>query len=104
MSTTKEWEFAIISQDEARKAHVHWVPGRRLPEELIPTAMSLGYTASELVTYSIGELKDDLVIDSAVYLRGAIVLPDEQGYPAALFGNPLVKSTSEPCRTAIWPQ
>lgn len=31
MLTTKEWEFAIISQDEARMAHVHWVPGRRLP-------------------------------------------------------------------------
>jgi len=99
MLTTKEWEFAIISQDEARKANVHWLPGRRLPKELIPTAMSLGYTASELDTYSIGKLKDDLVIDGAVYLRGAIVLPDEQGYPAAMFGNPLIKSPSEPCRT-----
>src|SRR5580692_7423476 len=99
MITTKEWEFAIISQDEAGKAHVHWVPGRRLPEELIPTARSLGYTASELDTYSLGELKDDLVIDGAVYLRGAIVLPDEQGYPAAMFGKPLLKSPSEPCRT-----
>jgi hypothetical protein len=92
MLTTQEWEFAIISQDDARKAHINWVPGRRLPEDLIPTALSLGYTASELDTYSIGELKDDLVIDSAFYLRGAIVLPDEQGYPAALFGKPLVKS------------
>ena len=64
MLTTKEWEFAIISQDEARKAHVHWVPGRRLPEELIATAMSLGYTESELATYSIGELHDDLVINN----------------------------------------
>jgi hypothetical protein len=92
MLTTKEWEFAIISQDDARKAHVNWVAGQRLPEELIPAAMSLGYTASELDTYSIGELKDDLVIDNACYLRGAIVLPDEQGYPAALFGRPLLKS------------
>ena len=92
MLTAKEWEFAIISQDEARKAHVDWVVGRRLPEELIPTALSLGYTSSEFETYSIGELKDDLVIDGAVYLRGALVLPDEQGYPAALFGKPLVKS------------
>jgi hypothetical protein len=92
MFTTKEWEFAILGQDEARKAQVHWLPGRRLPEELIPTALSLGYTASELDTYAIGELQADLVIDSAVYLRGAIVLPDEQGYPAALFGKPLVKS------------
>jgi hypothetical protein len=91
MLTTKEWEFAIISQDDARKAHVNWAPGRRLPEELIPTALSLGYTASELDTYSIGELKDDLVIDSAFYLRGALVLPDERGYPAALFGKPLVR-------------
>ena len=99
MLTTKQWEFAIISQDEARKAHVHWVPGRRLPKDLIPIAMSLGYTASELDTYSIGELKDDLVIDGAVYLRGAIALPDEQGYPAALFGNPLIKSRSKECRT-----
>jgi hypothetical protein len=92
MVTTKEWEFAIIGQDEARKAHVHWLPGRRLPGELIPIAMSLGYTALELDTYSIGELNDDLVLDNAVYLRGAIVLPDEQGDPAALFGKPLVKS------------
>lgn len=61
--------------------------------------MSLGYTASELDTYSIGELKDDLVLANAVYLRGALVLPDEQGYPAALFGKPLVKSASKPCRT-----
>jgi hypothetical protein len=98
MLTTREWEFAIISQDEARKAQVHWMPGRRLPEELIPIAMSLGFTASELDTYSIGELTDDLVIDNAAYLRGAIVLPDEQGYPASLFGKPLVKSPSEPCR------
>src|SRR5580704_14723869 len=101
MLTTKEWEFAIISQDEARKAYVHWAPGQRLPEKLIQTAMSLGYTSSELDTYSIGELKDDLVIDGAVYLRGAMVLPDEQGYPAAMFGKPLVKSFSEPCRTAL---
>ena len=101
MLTTKEWEFAIIGQDEAQKAHVNWVPGRRLPEELIPTAMTLGYTGSELETYAIGELKDDLVIDNAVYLRGAIVLPDEQGYPAALFGKPLVKSPRETCLTHI---
>lgn len=95
MLTTKEWEFAIISQEAARRANVHWLPGRRLPEELIPTAMSLGYTASELGTYSIGELKDDLVIDSAVYFQGALVLPDEQGNPAALFGNPLIKSPGQ---------
>lgn len=99
MLTTKEWEFAIIGQDEARKAQVNWLPGRRLPSELTPTAMSLGYTASELDTYSIGELKDDLVVDNAVYLRGAIVLPDEQGHPAALFGKPLVQLTREPRRT-----
>ncbi len=99
MSTTQEWEFAILGQDEARKAQVNWIPGRRLPGELIPIAMSLGYTELELDTYSIGELKDDLVIDNAVYLRGAIVLPDEQGYPAALFGKPLVKLSSEPHRT-----
>ena len=99
LATTEEWEFAIISQDEALKAHVHWLPGRRLSKELIPTAMSLGYTASELDIYSIGELQEDLVIDGNVYLRGAIVLPDEQGYPAALFGKPLVKSCSEPCQT-----
>ena len=95
MLPTKEWEFAIIGQDEARKAHVRWAPGRRLPAELIPTAMSLGYTGSELDTYSIGELTDDLAIDNAVYLRGALVLPDEQGDPAALFGKPLLKSPSE---------
>src|SRR5438067_1035312 len=99
MLTTQEWEFAIIGQEEARKAHVHWLPGRRLPEELIPTARSLGYTGSELDAYSIGELTDDLVLDNTVYLRGAIVLPDEHGYPAALFGKPLVKSPSEPRRT-----
>ena|SRR5579862_6896122 len=99
MLTTKGWEFAIIGVDEARNAHVFWAPGRRLPEDLIPTAMSLGYTALELDTYSIGELKDDLVVDGAVYLRGAIALPDEQGHPAALFGKPLVKSSGEPCRT-----
>lgn len=99
MLTTKEWEFAIISQDEARRANVHWASERRLPEELIPTAMSLGYTAAELDTFSIGELIDDLVIEGAVYFRGAIVLPDEQGYPAALFGKPLVKLPGEPCRT-----
>ncbi len=99
MPAATEWEFAVISQDDARNAHVDWLPGRRLPEELIPNAMSLGYTASELHAYSIGELKDDLVIDGAVYLRGAIVFPDEQGYPAALFGRPLVKSCAEACRT-----
>jgi hypothetical protein len=99
MSSTGEWEFAILGPDEARKAHVHWVPGRPLPAELIPIAMRLGYTGSELATYSIGELTDDLAIDHAVYLRGALVLPDEQGYPAALFGKPLVQSASAPCRS-----
>lgn len=99
MLTTKEWEFAVIGQDEARKAQINWLPDRRLPGELIATALYLGYTASELETYSIGELKDDLVTDNAVYLRGAIVLPDEQGYPATLFGKPLVKLSSEPRRT-----
>lgn len=96
MLTIKEWEFAVISPDEARQACVEWLSGRRLPEELIPIAMSLGYTAAELDTYSIGELKDDLVLVDAIYFRGAIVLPDEQGAPAALFGNPLVQSSSEP--------
>jgi hypothetical protein len=96
MVTNREWEFAIIGPDEARKAQVHWVPGRRLPEELIPTALSLGYTASELESCSAGELEDDLVLEGAVYLRGALVLPDEQGHPAALFGKPLVKSPGEP--------
>jgi hypothetical protein len=62
--------------------------------------MSLGYTAFELDTYSIGELKDDLVIVGAVYLRGAMVLPDEEGHPAALFGKPLVKSPRDPSRTS----
>jgi hypothetical protein len=99
MLTGKEWEFAIIGQDEARNAHVNWLPGRRLPEELVPVALGLGYTALELDSYSIGELKDDLIIDNAVYLRGAIVLPDEQGYPAALFGKRLVNSPTEPSRT-----
>jgi hypothetical protein len=99
MLPTREWEFAILDHDQAHKARVHWLSGRRLPEELIPTAMSLGYTAAELETYSLGELKADLVTDDAVYLRGALVLPDEQGYPAALFGNPLVKSPGGPCRT-----
>lgn len=99
MLTTEEWEFAIIGQDEARKAQVNWLPGRRLPGELIPTALSLGYTTSELDSYSIGELKDDLALDTAVYLRGAIVLPDEQGHPAALFGKPLVKLSREPRQT-----
>jgi hypothetical protein len=99
MLATQEWEFAIIDQDVARNAQVDWVSGQRLPEELIPTAMSLGYTASELDTYSIGELKDDLVTNNAIYIRGAIVLPDEQGHPAALFGKPLVKSPNKPCRT-----
>jgi hypothetical protein len=99
MLTAKEWEFAIISQDEGRRANVHWVAGRRLPRELIPTALSLGYTAAEIDTYSIGELKNDLVVDGAVYVQGAMVLPDDQGYPAALFGNPLVRSHSEPRRT-----
>ena len=94
MLTTKEWEYAIIGQDEARKAHVRWMPGQRLPEELIRTARSLGYTTTELDTYSIGELQDDLILEQAVYLRGAIVLPDEQGYPAALFGKPLVKPSA----------
>ena len=99
MVPTSEWEFAIMGPDEARKAHVNWLPGRRLPGELIPIALRLGYTASELDAYSVGELTDDLVIDNAVYLRGALVLPDEQGYPAALFGKPLVKSLGEPCGT-----
>ena len=97
MLTGKQWEFAVIGQDEAQKAQVSWMPGRRLPQELIPTAMSLGYTASELDAYSIGELEVDLVVDRAVYLRGALVLPDEEGHPAALFGRPLVKSVRERC-------
>ncbi|HEV3144819.1 MAG TPA: hypothetical protein VGZ47_13095 [Gemmataceae bacterium] len=99
MLATQEWEFAIIDQDVARKAQVDWVPGRRLPGELIPTAIRLGYTASELETYSIGELRDDLVTNNAIYVRGAIVLPDEQGHPAALFGKPLVKSPNKSCGT-----
>ncbi len=70
MLTIKQWEFAVIGQDDARKAHVHWLPGRRLPAELTSTALSLRYTAAELDTYSIGELKDDLAIDGAVYLLG----------------------------------
>lgn len=95
MVTMKEWEFAMIGQDEARQAQVNWVPGRRLPGDLVPIAMRLGYAASELDSYSIGELDEDLVIDNAVYGGGAIMLPDELGYPAPLVGKPLVKSPQE---------
>ena len=103
MLTAHEWEFAIIGQDEARTAHVDWLPDRRIPEELIPTALTLGYTPSELQACSIGELQQDLVVADAVYLRGALVLPDEHGYPAALFGKPLLKSGSVRCRSRTVP-
>lgn len=91
---TTEWEFAVLSQDEAQQARVTWLPGRRLPEELVVTAARLGYVDAELAAVSVGVLDDDLVIDGVTYLRGALVLPDEQGYPAALFGKPLVRSAT----------
>ena len=90
-----KWEFAVISQGESQKARVAWLPGRRLPEELVPIAVSLGYTAASLAIHEVGELKDDLVLDKATYLRGALVLPDEEGYPAALFGRPLVATRAK---------
>jgi hypothetical protein len=58
---------------------------------LVQIALSLGYTAADLASCAIGELTEDLLVDGAVYLQGALVLPDEQGCPGTLFGKPLVK-------------
>jgi hypothetical protein len=89
--TEENWEYAVIGQREARIAAVAWQADRPLPPELVPIALRLGYSTTELATYPLGELIDDLVVDDEIYLRGALVLPDEQGLPAALFGRPLLK-------------
>jgi hypothetical protein len=84
------WEVAVIGPDEGRNALVAWNVLRRLPSELIPLALQLGYSEEELSRYSIGELCEDLVIGDELYLRGALVIPDEDGLPASLFGKPLI--------------
>ena len=86
------WEFAVLGTREAPLARIAWHVGRRLPAELYPMAEQLGFTNSELATYDLGELSEDLIVDDdEIYLRGALVLPDEKGCPAALFGQPLLK-------------
>ena len=85
------WESAVIGFREARIARVLWNPGRRLPSELVPIAVHLGYSASEVTRYDIGELAEDMAVGDDIYLRGALVLPDEDGLPATLFGKPLLR-------------
>jgi hypothetical protein len=85
------WEWAVIGLREAQMARVTWHPGRRLPLELIPVAVQLGYSPSEVATYDLGELADDLAADGDIYVRGALVLPDDAGLPATLFGKPLLR-------------
>lgn len=85
-----DWEYAVISSQEGRRAQVTWNPTRRLPTDLHQIALELGYTAGELSTCPIGELGADLVTDEDTFLRGAIVLPDEHGIAAVLFGQPLL--------------
>ncbi len=85
------WEFAVIGSQEAQIARVVWNAGRRLPAELVLVAAQLGYSASEVATYDVGELAEDMAVGSDIYLRGALVLPDEDGVPATLFGKPLLK-------------
>jgi hypothetical protein len=85
------WESAVIGFREARIARVVWNPGRRLPSELVPPAVQLGYSASEVTRYDVGELAVDMTVGDDIYLRGALVLPDEDGLPATLFGKPLLR-------------
>jgi hypothetical protein len=85
------WESAVIGSREARIARVLWKPGRRLPSELVSIAVRLGYSASEVTSYDVGELAEDMAVGDDVYLRGALVLPDEDGLPATLFGKPLLR-------------
>ncbi len=87
---TDRWEWAVIDQREARTAYIKWSPGRRLPAELAAIATQLGYSAAEMANYSVGELLEDMAVGDDTYLRGALVLPDENGLPAALFGKPLL--------------
>lgn len=84
------WESAVIGSLEARNARISWNPGRRLPTELVPIAVQLGYSESEVTRYDIGELAEDMAVGDDIYLRGALVLPDEDGLPATLFGKPLL--------------
>jgi hypothetical protein len=84
------WEVAVIEPSEGRTAQVTWNAVRRLPPELIPLALNLGYSEKELSSYAIGELTEDVVIGEDLFLKGALVIPDEDGLPAALFGKPLL--------------
>lgn len=89
--TEGQWDIAVIDQREGRVARVAWDSKRRLPLELVPVARQLGYTESELARFWVGELTEDLAIGDEIYLRGALVMPDEDGYPAVLFGKPLIR-------------
>ena len=62
-----------------------------MPSELVPIAVQLGYSPSEVMQYDIGELAEDMAVGDDIYLRGALVLPDEDGLPATLFGKPLLR-------------
>ncbi|MGL4549948.1 MAG: hypothetical protein ACRC33_02070 [Gemmataceae bacterium] len=84
------WEYAVIDRREGRAARVAWHAGR-LPDDLVPVALRLGYSASDLAADVVGELTEDLPVGEEVYLRGALVMADDEGVPAALFGRPLVR-------------
>jgi hypothetical protein len=93
--TDTSWEFAVIGPDEGRIALVLWNEDKRLPKELVPLGIRLGYSEERLSKYAIGELIEDLIVGDELFLRGALVIPDEDGLPAALFGKPLLgKSVS----------
>lgn len=85
----------MIDPRDGRKAAVIWHSEQRLPRGLLPLARQLGYSEAELSNHTVGVLTTDLTVGDDVFLRGALVIPDEEGVPAALYGQPLLRHISE---------
>jgi hypothetical protein len=75
---------SVIDEQTGRTASVRWRTGLSLVPEVAQLASRMGFTPSEIGT--IGELLGGLRDGEVTFLRGAVVLPDEFGIPAGLFG------------------
>jgi hypothetical protein len=75
---------AIVTYEAARAAKVRWLPGVCLVPEVARLAGSMGYRPDEIAR--VGELTEDLQADGVVFLRGSVVILDEEGFPSGLFG------------------
>ncbi|QEL19237.1 hypothetical protein [Limnoglobus roseus] len=76
--------YACVSREAGLAARVRWLPTARLTPEVVQIAERMGFFPEEIAR--VGVLTADLPADGVVFLREAVVIPDEDGVPCGFFG------------------